>query len=87
MGLQHGRVPSHVPQQMLGANPRAAHSHLWPLQVAAAISVVLEGTVTMASMQGIEDAIEACTHQRWGFGCLLPIHCPPLCSIDARLLL
>ena len=54
---------------MLDAKPRATHSHLWLLQMAAAISVVLEGTVTMASMQGIEDAIEALTHQRWG--CLL----------------
>ena len=52
---------------MLDAKPRATNSHLWLLQMAAAISVVLEGTVTMASMQGIEDAIEALTHQRWGF--------------------
>ena len=61
-----GCRPLHTPQQMLDARPRATHSHLWLLQMAAAISVVLEGTVTTASMQGIEDAIEALTHQRWG---------------------
>ena len=80
-----GGCPLHAPQQMLDAQSRATHSHLWLLQMAAAISVVLEGTVTMASMQGIEDAVEALTHQRWGFCCLLSVHCLPVCLTDASL--